>query len=65
VSEIVTLAVWAVLAVAFAGLVVASHTRPERVPTIGMVLSWLTGSAPGRWFVLLGWAWLGWHVFVR
>ena len=36
-----------------------------RFPTFGGVLDFLTRSRPGRWFVLIGWLWLGWHLFVR
>jgi hypothetical protein len=39
--------------------------RLRVVPTFGDVLSFLMRSGPGRWAVLVGWWWLGWHFFVR
>jgi hypothetical protein len=65
VSGMSVLAVWAVLAVALIGLEVAAHTRRDRVPAMTDVLDWLARTSPGRWFLVLGWAWLGWHWFVR
>lgn len=31
----------------------------------GPVVRWATRSWVGRVLLLLGWAWLGWHLFVR
>ncbi|MGH3344241.1 MAG: DUF6186 family protein [Carbonactinosporaceae bacterium] len=61
----VTFAGYAVLAVALVTLEVAGRSRRLPVPTFGRCLAWVMESRPGRWFVLLGWAWLGWHLFVR
>lgn len=36
-----------------------------RTPTVGHVLSLLARHRPGRWTVLAGWLWVGWHLFVR
>jgi hypothetical protein len=49
----------AVLAAELLGLLTASF------PTLGDVLEFLMRSRAGRWTILLGWAWLGWHLFVR
>ena len=32
---------------------------------LGDVLAFLMRPRVGRWFVLIGWLWLGWHLFVR
>jgi hypothetical protein len=34
-------------------------------PVLGDVFSALAASSTGRFLVLLGWWWLGWHFFVR
>ena len=58
------MAVWLVLAAtALAAETVALLT--DRFPTAGEVLSFLMRSRFGRWFLLLGWFWLGWHLFIR
>jgi hypothetical protein len=33
--------------------------------TLGKFVSWLTRNRAARTILLLGWAWLGWHLFVR
>ncbi|MGH3328383.1 MAG: DUF6186 family protein [Streptomycetales bacterium] len=60
-----TLAGYAFLGIAMLALEVAGWSRRLPVPTLGQCLAWLMESRPGRWFILLGWAWLGWHLFVR
>ena len=40
---------------------IASH----RTPTLGEAARLATKSRLGRWSMLAGWLWLGWHVFVR
>ena len=39
--------------------------RRETRPTIGDVFGVLVSRSSGRFLVLLGWWWLGWHFFVR
>ncbi|MGI8809410.1 MAG: DUF6186 family protein [Acidimicrobiales bacterium] len=36
-----------------------------RIPTIGQVASLATSRRTGRWLVLAGWLWVGWHLFAR
>ena len=60
----VTLAGYGLLVGAIIALqVVAMVTR--RVPTIGTIVGMATRTPPGRCAFILGWLWLGWHVFVR
>jgi Family of unknown function (DUF6186) len=33
--------------------------------TFGKLVAWLRGNRVVRILLLLGWAWLGWHLFVR
>ncbi len=37
----------------------------RRSMTLGMFLAWLTSRSAVSTILLLGWAWLGWHLFVR
>ncbi len=63
-SRTTTLAGYAVLAAALVACqVVALVTR--RIPTIGQVASAVARRPVGRWLLLAGWLWIGWHLFVR
>ena len=59
-----TVAAFAVVAVALAGLETAARRRESR-PTVGDVFTVLVNRRAGRFLVMLGWWWLGWHFFVR
>ncbi|HEX8860117.1 MAG TPA: DUF6186 family protein [Actinomycetes bacterium] len=61
----VILAGWVVLGLAMLVAEVVGLFSGGRFPTLGDVLSFLMRSRVGRWFVLICWVWLGWHVFVR
>ena len=37
----------------------------RKIPTARAMLHAMTGNAAGRAAVLMGWLWLGWHLFVR
>ncbi len=37
----------------------------RRIPTIGQAASVVTSRRAGRWLLLAGWLWVGWHLFVR
>jgi hypothetical protein len=63
-SRTSTLAGFAVLALAIIGYELAGMMW-RRTPTLGEVLGLVTRSRSGRWVVLAGWMWLGWHLFVR
>ena len=43
----------------------ATARRRESWPQIGDVFSVLVNRSAGRFLILLGWWWLGWHFFVR
>ena len=63
-SRTITLAGYCLLATADAGLQLASLIV-GRTPTIGQVASMIASRRSGRWLLLGGWLWLGWHLFVR
>ena len=39
--------------------------RPDRVCSVLEALRGVQRGRVGRWLVLLGWWWLGWHLFAR
>lgn len=43
----------------------ATARRRESWPQLGDVFSVLVSRNTGRFLMLLGWWWLGWHFFVR
>lgn len=63
-SRTVTLVGYCVLAAALLGCQVASLVS-RRIPGIGQVASLVASRRAGRWLLLAGWLWLGWHLFVR
>ncbi len=63
-SHAVSLVVWAALAAVLVALqLLALGTR--RLAAIGVLGGLLARMAPIRAFLLLGWMWLGWHLFAR
>jgi hypothetical protein len=63
-TRAVTLAGYALLAAALAGLELAGLFW-RRSPTLGDTVTALARRRAGRWVLLAGWLWLGWHLFVR
>ena len=61
----VTLTGWIVIGVAVTAAELAGFLSKGRFPSFGDVLAFLMRTRIGRWFVLIGWLWLGWHLFVR
>ena len=63
-TRTVTLLGYALLAAAVVACQLASRVS-TRIPGIGQAASVVTGRRWGRWLLLAGWLWLGWHLFVR
>jgi hypothetical protein len=63
-SRAIDLAGFGVLAGCALLLLVAGRCRSD-VPSAGQLLSGLMRSRTGRYAVICGWWWLGWHLFVR
>ena len=59
-----TVVAFAVVTVALVLLQLTAR-RHESRPHIGDVFSVLVSRSSGRFLVMLGWWWLGWHFFVR
>ena len=63
-SRTITLVGYGVIAAALLGCQLASLVW-HRIPTIGQAASVVASRRPGRWLLLAGWLWVGWHFFVR
>jgi hypothetical protein len=63
-SRAVTLWGYAVLAVAVVACQVAGVVH-GRTATLGQALRHVTRAPAGRFLLLAGWLWAGWHTFVR
>lgn len=64
-TRLLTIGGYAIFVGGLCALQVLGVRHPEAAPTGGHLLGYPMRSTPGRWLVLLGWCWLGWHLFVR
>jgi len=60
----ITVICFGIVTVALGTLEVAARRR-ESWPNLGDVFTVLASGTKGRFLVMLGWWWLGWHFFVR
>jgi hypothetical protein len=60
----ITIAGYCLIGTAVAVYEVASRAW-RRTPTLAEAVGLATRSRVGRWVVLGGWLWLGWHLFAR
>jgi Family of unknown function (DUF6186) len=58
-------AVWALFGALVLGLWAWSHTEHPPVARPSVVLEWLATRSLVRIVLVLGWMWLGWHLFAR
>jgi hypothetical protein len=58
------LVIWAVLWTLFAGWSVFTSARSD-LPSFGTLVAAVRQHRGARWVLLVAWAWLGWHLFVR
>lgn len=63
-SRTVTLVGYCVIAAALLACQVASRVSCH-IPSIGQFVSLVASRRAGRWLLLAGWLWMGWHLFVR
>ena len=64
-TRAITIAGFAVLAAAMVALEILARRPGSRIPTVGEWLGYLMRPKLGRFLVLAGWMWLGWHYFAR
>jgi hypothetical protein len=58
---------YSVIACAIVALEFTARRRRSQfeVPTLARAVATVTQSRLGKWLVLAGWLWLGWHLFVH
>lgn len=56
---------WITIAAGIAAVEVVAHVGNGRVEGIGRLAGAIARSRSGKVVLLLGWGWLGWHLFVR
>lgn len=61
----ILVSVWIGLAVGVAALQVVALSTDHRLPTFGDAAAFAMRWPLGRFLLLGGWVWLGWHTFVR
>jgi Family of unknown function (DUF6186) len=64
-SRDLTLVVWAALGLLFVGICLLSAARPRAVATPRATVAAILSNLAGRTLLVLGWMWLGWHLFAR
>lgn len=60
-----TIAGFVVLGAVAAALYVLGRTRRPGLAPLGEVADAVRSSTPGRVALVLGWAWVGWHLLAR
>jgi hypothetical protein len=60
-----TFVVWGCLGAVLVGCALMASSAKERWPDAGALWRALSGGTLRRTLVIVGWMWLGWHVFAR
>ena len=60
-----TLLVWGALGLIALACQLAASFSSGRLPSLLTVVRRITSGRTGRWLLVLGWMWLGWHAFAR
>jgi len=64
-TRVITIVGFMVLVLAMIVLEILARRPGSRIPTVGQWLGYLMRPKLGRFLILLGWWWLGWHYFAR
>ncbi|HEY2688140.1 MAG TPA: DUF6186 family protein [Streptosporangiaceae bacterium] len=65
VTRVITIAGFAIVILALFVLEYLGRRKDNRIPTLGEWLGFVMRPWAGRFLILLGWLWLGWHYFSR
>jgi hypothetical protein len=60
-----TIAGFATVILALFALEILARRKNSSIPTLGQILGYAMRPRAGRFLILLGWLWLGWHFFSR
>ncbi len=64
-TRVITIIGFALVILSFFVLHFLGRRQDSRIPTVGELFGYLMRPRVGRFLVLLGWLWLGWHYFAR
>jgi hypothetical protein len=64
-SSTLTVLAFGLLLAAALSVELVARRRRMRWPLVGDVFAVLASTTTGRFLLMLGWWWLGWHFFVR
>jgi hypothetical protein len=64
-TRVITIIGFSVVIAALVVLEIAARRPGSRVPRLGEWLGYLMRPKTGRFLLLAGWLWLGWHYFSR
>jgi hypothetical protein len=64
-ERVITIAGFAAVIIALFGLEILARRKNSPIPTLGELLGYAMRPRAGRFLILLGWLWLGWHFFSR
>jgi hypothetical protein len=65
VTRVITIAGFVIVIMALFVLEYLGRRKDSRIPTLGEWLGFIMRPRAGRFLILLGWLWLGWHYFAR
>lgn len=65
VTRVITIVGFAIVILALFVLEFLGRRKNSRIPTLGQLLGYVMRPWAGRFLILLGWLWLGWHYFSR
>jgi hypothetical protein len=61
----ITIAGFAVVILVLVTLEILARRKNSPIPKLGEILGYAMRPKAGRFLILLGWLWLGWHFFSR
>jgi hypothetical protein len=64
-TRVITIIGFSVVIAALLVLEIVARRPGSRVPALGDWLGYLMRPKTGRFLILAGWVWLGWHYFSR
>jgi hypothetical protein len=65
VTRVITIIGFVIVIAALFVLEYLGRRKDNRIPTLGEWLGFIMRPRIGRFLILLGWLWLGWHYFSR
>lgn len=65
VTRVITIVGFVIAIAALFVLEYLGRRSDNRIPTLGQWLGFIMRPRAGRFLILLGWLWLGWHYFSR